>query len=109
MIVYILLSVTFFFAILSLRVIGRASSRYIGDSWPALLFGLALGWFVYLYGTWVYLSVYLKYVFAAAIVITLFSGLLRNKRSYRRPGTGNIIGNIAGAIFFGTLCVLYYT
>lgn len=109
MIVYSMLLVTLLTAFASLRTVWRASARYLGDSWPALLLGLATGWFVYLYGTWVYLSVYLKYAFAALIFITLFIGLIRNRQNYRKPGSGKVAANIFGASLLSLLCVLYYT
>ncbi|WP_276131694.1 M23 family metallopeptidase [Polluticoccus soli] len=109
MIVYSMLFVTLLTAFASLRTVWRASARYLGDSWPALLLGLATGWFIYLYGTWVYLSVYLKYVFAALVFLTLFIGMTRNKQDHRKPGAGKKAANISGASLLILLCILYYT
>jgi hypothetical protein len=109
MIVYSLLVATLLIAFASLRTIWNASAKYIGDSWAALLLGLATGWFIYLYGTWVYLSIYGKYVFAGLVVLALLAGLLRNKCPYKIMGTGKRTANIIGALLLATLCVLYYT
>jgi len=41
----------------------RATGKPFRYGWSQGLLALSLGLFIYLYGTWVYLTVYAKYVF----------------------------------------------
>lgn len=107
MLVYLLLVVTLLLACLSLYLSGRGLRRGLRHGWPMLLCGLAMGTFIYLYGTWVYLSVYLRYVFAAAAVPVVVFSLLRSKE--QKPGAVRIFLNLVFFLFFGALSILYFT
>lgn len=109
MIVYTLLTATLLTAFLCLCMVWKSMKKYIGDSWHHLLLALALSWFIYLYGTWVYFSVYLKYVFAGLVPLVILAGAIQNKRSYKKAGRGKLIANLLFSLLFLLLSILYYT
>ncbi len=102
MIVYSLLAVTLLLACTSLYLLSKEN----GSSRAA---GLALGSFVFLYGTWLYLSVYLQWVFAAAAAATLAWSIARKRPRRFRHRRRRAAGNLLATGLFGTLSVLYFT
>lgn len=107
MLVYLLLFVTLLLAVLSLYLTGRGLQRGLHYGWPMLLCGLALGTFIYLYGTWVYLSVYLRYVFVVMAIPVIMFALLRHRT--HKPGPVRVVLNLVCCLLFGALSVLYFT
>ncbi|WP_212005858.1 M23 family metallopeptidase [Chitinophaga sp. HK235] len=71
MIIWSLLCITLALALFSLYLLYRAGHRPLARSYTILLLGLSLGIFLYLYGTWIYLSVYTKYVFGVLLMVML--------------------------------------
>jgi len=102
MLIYLLLAATFLIAIFSIILAGTSVRK---GNISLLLLSLSIALFIYLYGTWVYLSIYTRYVFAAAFLIYAAIVLLRKKR-----GTLFItVLPLLPAALFMLLAVLYYT
>lgn len=103
MIVYTLLAATLLIALLSLLLLWRHSSGVL-----ALVLPISLAAFIYLYGAWVFLSVYCKYVFAAVFLILLVAILIRqhDKPTARKSRT---ILNLSFSFLLLIFCVLYFT
>jgi hypothetical protein len=80
MIIYALLLVTLGLAFLSLYLMWKAGGRPFSHSWPQLLCGVSLGSFTYLYGTWVYLTIYAKHVFGIIFLLCLLTSFFRKRR-----------------------------
>jgi hypothetical protein len=100
MIVYSLFTVTILFALLSLWLLWR--SRGI----TALVLSLSMAVFIYLYGAWVFLSVYSRYVFAAAFLLVL-AGVLMAERVNMACRVRVAAMLVAG--LFLVMDVLYFT
>jgi len=103
MIPYTLLSVTLLIALLSLSSLWssvRRRDRHSG--WLSV----AMAVFIYLYGGWVFLSVWLKFVF----LIVYVSIAIVAARSQTIPTTrSRKIVNVLFGLLFSILCVLYFT
>jgi len=74
---YLFLLLTLLLAFLALRMCSKAFSQ---RNILSLVFGLLLSGFVFLYGAWVYLSVYIKFIFALGVLLCLIFGLLKGSR-----------------------------
>ncbi|CAL1517305.1 M23 family metallopeptidase [Chitinophaga sp. MM2321] len=81
MIIYSLLCITLALAVYSLYLLWKAGSRPLAQAFMYLLPGLSLGVFLYLFGTWIYLSLYSKYFFGGCLVLFSASVLVREKRT----------------------------
>ncbi|WP_298710902.1 M23 family metallopeptidase [Chitinophaga sp.] len=77
MIPYLLLGTTAGLAFLSIHLMRRSARRPFPDAAYTVLLSLSLAAFVYLYGTWVYGSIYLKYVFGGLYVCSFLFWLIR--------------------------------
>ncbi|WP_423737919.1 peptidoglycan DD-metalloendopeptidase family protein [Chitinophaga caseinilytica] len=77
MIPYLLLFFTIGLALLSMLMMRRGTRRPFPDALYTILFSLSLAAFVYLYGTWVYGSIYLKYIFGGLYVCVAGWSLFR--------------------------------
>jgi hypothetical protein len=110
MIVYSLLSVTLLLAILSLYLLWSGMKRTVAQGWHRLLLSITLAIFVYLYGCWFILSIYLKYVFGIFFIGALLAGITKRKYdiAQRHPERRAAL-NLFLSILFGTLSVLYFT
>lgn len=106
MITYLLLAITIGLGVLSMFLLRKACRKPLRDGILTALLSLSLGIFIYLYGTWVFLSIYAKYVFG---VLYLLLGLyfLWKRKPVARPT--NALYKIVLIIFFGTCCILYFT
>jgi hypothetical protein len=101
MIVYSLLLITLLLAFVSLWLVwkGRPSGKFLG---------IVLAGFVYLYGTWLYVSVYGRYVFGALALGLLAASLLR-RRAHRDDRKSIAVGHASVSILLLALIVLYFT
>jgi hypothetical protein len=81
MMVYGLLAVTFLLSVLSIQVIGSKVGKSPILRWSKITMACSLALLVYLYGAWVFLSVYLKYIF---VIVFLILGIRSGFRE-RRP------------------------
>lgn len=109
MFIYGILLITLALAFLSLYLMWTATGRTFRNGWSLLLLALALGIFIYLYGTWVYLTVHAKYAFGACLLLCMLAGLLRKKKRTAPPNGWRRGASLFWVLVFGTLCVLYFT
>ena len=110
MIVYSLLAATLLFSFWSLWILWKNSARPLAASWLPLLVATGLAVVMYLYGTWVFISVYSKYVFALCFVAMLVFSLVRKKEqgAGNRTPSNNILNGVLPVVFL-TLTILYFT
>ncbi len=106
MIVYTLLVITLLIAGFSLRTAWRLGSTY---SYHRLLLAVATAAFIYLFGTWVFLSVYMRYAFTVVFVGTLLFAVLWHARSPAKASPLIAAANVLCSIVLLTICVLYFT
>ncbi|PSL48083.1 peptidase M23-like protein [Chitinophaga niastensis] len=85
MIIYSLLGITLALAVYSLYLVWKAGSRPLTATFTWLLMGLSLGVFDYLYGTWVYLSIYSKYIFGGLLVLFIAGYFFRKHNKVAAP------------------------
>lgn len=109
MFIYVLLLLTFALALFSIFLVFVGSGRVLRHSWSLLLAGLSLGVFIYLYGTWIYLTVEAKWGFGILLLLTLLSGVFRKKRKIATPRNWRVGFNLFFSALFTTLCILYFT
>ncbi len=109
MIIYALLGVTLLLAFVSLRLIWKAGGRSLSVSYSYLLTGISLASFIYLYGTWVYLSIYTDDVFGILALLLLLTGLFRKKQSAAGPSSWRFRANLLLSVLLIGLTVLYFT
>ncbi len=74
-----------------------------------LVLGVAIGAFVYLYGMWVYASIYLGRAFVVAVAVALVLRLRRNVFARASTGRFRTAANWVGVAVFAALAVLYFT
>ncbi|MES2702557.1 MAG: M23 family metallopeptidase [Bacteroidota bacterium] len=108
MIVYCLLITTLLLAALSLLLLWPRRRGL--QSWRIVALALSVGAFIYLYGTWLFLSVYARYALAAALLVLLAVRIIRKPviTKHKRWRGANVLIN-ATTLFFLALSVLYYT
>ena len=109
MFIYVLLLITFALALLSIFMVFMASGRRLQESWSLLMVGLSLGTFIYLYGTWIYLTVDAKWGFGICVLLMLLGVFFRKKKAaptYRKWRHG---ANVFFSALFITLSILYFT
>ena len=106
MIVYTLLTITLLIAAVSLLIARRCGRAY---SHHRLLLAVSAAAFIYLFGTWVFLSVYVKYVFAISFICTLLYALLWCPRSPAKPSPLKTFSNLFFSGVLLALCMLYFT
>lgn len=97
----------YFFLLLTLALAGW--SLWLAARAPngaARLFAGSLALFICLYGGWVFLSIYLRYIFAVIFILIL---LLRCFRKRNRPAKRQVLLYMLGAMAFGLLSLLYFT
>lgn len=106
MVTYLLLAFTIGLAALSIFLMYRASRKPLADLvFTAVLAGF-LALFIYLYGMWVFLSIYLKYVFGVLFLLCAGWFFIRRKQTLRaRP----IWLKFFFTILLGIAIVLYFT
>jgi len=108
MIVYSLLTFTIFIALSSLVILWRATTARL--EWHRIFLSASLLVFVYLYGTWVFLSVYAKYIYCFCFILALVAGLWRKNTVTRaKPSKLKILVNLFLSGVFITLSGLYFT
>jgi len=99
---YLILLFTLLLAAWSLWLAARTAS------WPGRLLAFSMALFIYLYGGWVFGSIYLRSVFAVAFLLLLLF------RRWHKVGPqplcrAKVTGHLAGFVFFGLLSLLYFT
>jgi hypothetical protein len=106
--VYGLVAITVILSLLCLYFIWRCKPDSSWQGIVNILFVLSFAAVIYLYGCWVFLSVYLKYVFAFAAFIALKLGAFIRKNKPPQNHKGAYV-HVVFAILFTTLSVLYFT
>jgi hypothetical protein len=109
MFIYGILLITLVLAVLSLWLMWTAAGRTLRSGWSRLLLALALGVFIYLYGTWVYLTVHAKYVFGACLLACMLTALLRGSKKAVPPPAWKRGVSLFWALVCTLLCILYFT
>jgi len=109
MFIYVLLLITFALALLSIFLVFVASGRVFRQSWSLMLSGIALGVFIYLYGTWIYLTVDAKWGFGICLLLTLLLGFFRKKKVLPVLRVWRPAVNLFLSALFLTLSILYFT
>lgn len=107
MLVYILLYSTLFLSAWSIVSLHRYLRKELACSWHGVLAAVALGIFIYLYGTWVYLSIYAKYVHGIILLLVFAAGMVKRKRPSEH--SWRIVPNIFFTFLLGSLSMLYFT
>jgi hypothetical protein len=107
MIVWLLVAFTLAFALFSLYTLSKAFRASISHTWPAALLGLSMSVFIYLYGTWIYLSYYVKYAFGITVLLIIIIALFRRKTG--RVPKRRLFANIFFTLILSTLSVLFFT
>lgn len=108
MLVYIALGLTLAAAFVVLWRLYRVQAYPISVSWYRILFWLSVSWLLYLYGTWVFLSIYLKHVFGIAVLLCLVLGFFRSRNINAAPRR-SVGWHLFFSSFIITCCVLYFT
>ena len=106
MFTYLLLALTIGLAALSIYLSFRASRKPFPDAVFTGMLAFSLGLFIYLYGTWVFLSFYLKYAFGVLFLLLTLYFILRRKVS-GKAGRRWYKGLLTGMLTI--LIVLYFT
>ncbi len=106
MLVYFLLLTSLLIVFAAIKLVYIAAKHSAGKGWHLWLLSLALLSFAYLYGTWVYLSVYVKYVLPMIYLVAAFCG--RHSSSHP-PKIGKRLPNVVLSSVLFTLCVLYFS
>jgi len=105
--VYSLVAATVLLALLSLYFLAQSLNGGTGQRIIRLLFAISFAYFVYLYGCWVFLSVYLKYAFAAASLIALMVAIFKRRKI---PGRRkSVYAPLFFAALFTSLNIMYFT
>ncbi len=106
---YVIAGVTVLIALWSLIILVRGVRKPLKFSWHRIFISISLATLMYLYGAWVYLSIYCKFGFGIIYLLVLCWSLMRKRPIRRRHEKWRVWLNIAGGVVFGTLCVLYFT
>lgn len=106
MITYLLLLLTIGVGSWSIYLFFRASRKPLRGAVLTAALSVSMALFIYLYGTWVFLSIYAKYVFGILYLAFALLFLWRREITAKK-------GGIAVKLFFTLLlalaCVLYFT
>ncbi len=110
MVIYILLGITLLLALGSMFLLWKAAARPLHYSRSLVFLSLSLALFVYLYGTWVFLSVYAKYTFGVLYILVVIAGLQRKRKDavLLRPAWKHWSNRIV-ALLLCVLIILYFT
>ncbi len=110
MIVYLLLLSTLLIAAVSLILLLTASFSKGKGNWPIILLAVSVALFIYLFGPWVFLSVYLKYAFALGTLVILTIKLLKTGVvPVNVKPAGRRLASLVGSFFLLLLSALYFT
>lgn len=106
MITYLLLALTIGLGILSMVLFRQACRKPLPDGVLTALLSLSLAIFIYLFGTWVYLSIYAKYVFGG-LYLLLALYFFFTRKVLKHPGRAWY--KVLLILLLGSLDVLYFT
>jgi len=110
MIVYTLIGITLLLAGYSLYLVWKAGSRPVRKTYSYLLLGLSLCIFLYLFGVWVYISIYLKYLFGALILFVCLGYIFRkHDHEAKAPARWKRLSNLVISAVLIFIIILYFT
>jgi hypothetical protein len=110
MAIYIALAITLLFALSSILLLWRSSGKRLSASWQGQLLAISAGLFIYLYGTWVFITIYAKYVFALVFIMVFVSGFFKPRQEGGgEPRVGVAVVTLFSAFLFLLLSTLYFT
>jgi len=110
MIIYCLLGITLVLGLYSLYLVWKAGSRPLPATFSYLLLGLTLAVFLYLYGTWVYLSIYAGYIFGGLLLLCCAAYVLRKHDHTAKPTPRwKKRSNFFLSAVFSLFSILYFT
>jgi hypothetical protein len=109
MIPYSLLTITVLIALAGFLILRQAVEERPATGWHRLLLCVAIAIFLYLYGAWVFGSIFLKYIYAVCFVTLFTWGVGRRQYGlYKSTKAGKIV-NIFFSLILFTLSILYFT
>ncbi|MGN6508557.1 MAG: M23 family metallopeptidase [Chitinophaga sp.] len=106
MITYLLLALTLGLAALSIFLMNRASRKPPADLVFTAVLSAFLALFIYLYGMWVYCSIYLKYVFGVLFLLSTAWFFFRRQQTLRGR---SVWPKFFFIVLLGIAVVLYFT
>jgi len=106
MITYLLLALTAGLAILSIFIFYRATRQPLKDAIFTAALSVSLALFIYLYGTWVFLSIYSKFAFGISYLLLALFFLWKRRAKLR---AGAVWYKAVLAILLGAASILYFT
>ncbi|HVI43375.1 MAG TPA: M23 family metallopeptidase [Chitinophaga sp.] len=110
MIIYTLLFITLALSAYSLSLLWKSSRKPLSKSYSSILLGLSLGLFLFLFGTWVYLSIYAKYTYGGLLILSAAAGLIREKQGGKAsPAKWKQVSNLILSVVLIICNVLYFT
>ncbi|HXS37781.1 MAG TPA: M23 family metallopeptidase [Flavipsychrobacter sp.] len=108
MIVYSLLLITILIALWCIYRFWKIAESGGNDTWHRILIVLFTSIFIYLYGAWVFLSVYAKYVFGICLLAIIVTRIFR-KRKVLPYSHKKKFFNLLFTVLLGALIISYYT
>lgn len=108
MLVYVALFTTIMLALLAAFLVRRSVSRGKKGMWHGTLLAICLMSFIHLYGAWVFLSVYAKYLFDALFVIVALQAVGKSPNA-RKVSTGRAVVNLLLSAALIVMSILYFT
>ena len=109
MIVYCAVAATLLLALFSLFMARRTGGHAAGNCHRALL-AVSSAVFLWLFGPWVFITIYARYVFAAVFLVVLLVPFFSARaRPVQHPAGWRVIGNLFLAGVFSVLSLLYFT
>ncbi len=109
MIVYLMLTISILMASSSILLVFLAAREPLSAAWAGYLQAVALAIFVYLYGTWIYLSVYTKYAFGIAFLVALAAGIYQGSKQPESKQRKRWLLRLFFSAILITASVLYFT
>jgi hypothetical protein len=106
--VYGLLVLSLLVAAYSIYLAYSLKRKKLPTSWTLLFLSVSLAGFAYLYGAWVYLSVYTKYTFGILYLLVLGYALLKSQ-NIKAVKRWKAIPNVFFGMVFSMMCILYFT
>lgn len=106
MITYLLLAFTVGLAILSTFLLFRATRKPLKDAVFTAALSVSLALFIYLFGTWVFLSIYAKFAFGITYLVLALIFLWKRQVTLRAAA---VWYKALFTILLGTASILYFT
>ncbi len=109
MLTFLIIGVTIFLAAWSLLLLVRGVRKPLKYSWHRIFFSASLALLMYLYGAWVYVSIYCKFAFGILYLLLLVWSFMRKRPIRRHHEKWRVRVNVISGVLLFTLSVLYFT